>query len=103
MGKDLPATQDRLTQVVGMILAGAVRTDIVAHADKEGWDLKRKEIDNLIERAHHEIGIMASQNREEMYSLAVVRLQNLWARAMKIQDYKTALNIQKELNRLYGF
>lgn len=101
--RSLPAVPpDRLTVVITMILAGANRREIQGHAKREAWDLTPKKLDDLIDRAHHEIGIMCSEDREKVFNLAVARLTGLYARAQKIQDYKTALNIQKEINRLYG-
>lgn len=98
-----PATaEDRVTFMVRAILSGATRPELHEAVKAGKWGLKKKETEDLITRAYHEIGLMASEDREEAFGTAVARLHQLYARSLRIQDYKVCLAVQKELNRLYG-
>ena len=58
--------------------------------------------DAAIEIARGKIRDAIGVDREERTGEAIVRLNDLYERSLRIQDCKTALAAQKELNRLLG-
>jgi hypothetical protein len=62
--------------------------------------LEPEEIDPALAETKRRIQIAADYNRDQQIGTAVVRLNDLYRRALAIQDTKTALAAQKELSRL---
>lgn len=97
----MAATKARVNQVYKMLLAGISRADIIEHSAKT-WGLSPGGTDVLIKHAN---AIFAKQSefiREEEFGRALNRLNNLYSRALNVQDYKTCLAVQRELSVLLG-
>lgn len=60
------------------------------------------EAEAVIAEARRKLTLAADYNRDEGIGTAVTRLNDLYARAIRAQDIKTALAAQKELNHLQG-
>lgn len=84
-----------------MLLVSVSRIDILRYGAKK-WKLKDRQIDMYIERARREIEASAIINRDEQLGLALGRLNDLYAKNMQIDDYRAALQVQKELSGLLG-
>jgi hypothetical protein len=54
----------------------------------------------VIAQARRKLTLAADYNRDEQLGTAVTRLNDLYARAIRGADIKTAVTAQKELNRL---
>jgi hypothetical protein len=92
---------DHADKVFTLICRGLERSDIIAYAAEFRWCETEAEIDELIDHANTElVKRAASVDPEIEFGKAVVRLDNLFMDAKKVQDLKTALQIQKELNKL---
>ena len=99
---DVVKLENQLTSVMELVLAGATEADILA-IGKEKFGLKNKtELGKLLKRVHTEIQSAAEIGRRDALGMAVARLNRLFASALGIQDYKTALSVLKELHRLQG-
>lgn len=99
--------EQRVTAVYGLILNGASRPDILAYAAKEtdkkqAWSVDDRQVDNYIRDARKLLKAHARVDRDYQLGQARERLNLLFARAMSIMDYKTALAVQKEINALEG-
>jgi len=60
------------------------------------WDVETRQIDRYIAAANKHLDEQADPHRERELAKAIRRLDMLFARAFKVQDYKTCLAIAKE-------
>lgn len=91
-------TDEALDKLVLLLVSGLQPTAVQEAAAKLG--LPEAEIPAAIAEARTRIAIAARYNRHEQLGAAMVRLNDLYRRALAIQDTKTALAAQKELNKL---
>lgn len=91
----------RVTEVYRLIVRGLSRTEIIQKASDD-WSVSERMADEYIARARVYLKEHTERDRDANYSLAVHRLEDLYKRTMKLQDYKTALGVQKELSELQG-
>lgn len=91
----------RLNTVYNMLLLGVSRADIVQYSI-DNWAISEPQTDVYIAKANALFAEKAAPIRDEQFGLALERLQNLYQKNMKIQDYKAALATQKEISELLG-
>jgi hypothetical protein len=58
------------------------------------------QVGQIVEDARKRITVAADYTRDEQLGKAVMRLEDLYAKSMAGQDIRTALQAQRELNRL---
>ena len=93
----------RRNAVYRLLLTGASRADIHQYAaEKTDWEVHERTVDAYIAAATAKITEKADTVRDEEFGMAVERLRMLFRQNMGIQDYKAALQAQKELNELLG-
>ena len=73
----------------------------------EGYCVKQGGLDSgaaarLVAEARQRITVAADYARDEQLGKAVMRLDDLYAKSIAAQDTRTALQAQRELNRLLG-
>lgn len=95
------AVQDKVTDLVEAILEGLSDKELAAYA-RDSWGGSAKDISALIDRAHGELEDIGRQNREIAFGIAIARYNKLFAASVGIQDYKTALQVQRQIDRLHG-
>lgn len=84
-----------------LVCRGLERKDIVAYAAEKEWREEPGDIDHLIEVANAELAKEAAELDAEIeLGKAVARLNHLYQQTIKVQDFKTALQIQKEINKV---
>jgi len=85
-------------KIVLLLVSGLARSAIVEAIGKLGLfgDLAT----SAIAEAQMLIQIAAHWDRNEQLGTAMVRLNDIYRRALAVQDAKTALAVQRELNRL---
>ena len=97
----LDISGDSLDKIVLLLVslqsASAVRAACI---DKLG--LTAAQADAAIEHARAKIIDAAEVDRDKARGQAIVRLTDLYERALKVQDVKAALAAQKELNKIQG-
>lgn len=93
-------THERLSDVEEMLLTGAEPAQIHRVALKKDWGLTPTELDAIITQAAERISESPPPNAPEETRTAFRRLARLFGRSYAVQDYKTALAAQKEINRL---
>ncbi len=97
---EIAERQDKIQQ---LLVEGASAGQIVRFvSEKTDWSIGRRQVENYIAQVYRGFAEIADKDRPEQFQKAVQRLTLLFARSLKIQDYKTCLAIQKELNELYG-
>lgn len=73
----------------------------------EGYCVKQSTLDaeaarRLVSEARQRITVAADYARDEQLGKAVMRLDDLYAKSIAAHDTRTALQAQRELNRLLG-
>lgn len=93
-------SEQRVNEVYLLLLSGASRYEIVQYAAK--WDIGWRQADNYIAKANARFEESAATVRDRELGKSIQRLNKLYQSLLKIQDYKGALQTQKELNTLLG-
>ena len=96
---------DRKQQAVEaavVMLCNGVSAGAVEEAIAKTFSLPLPKARSVVQAAKRKIVQAAYSNREEELGVAIHRLHELYRRAMATQDNRTALEAQKELNRLLG-
>jgi hypothetical protein len=84
-----------------LVCRGLDRKDILAYAREKAWREEPADLDHLIEIANDELAKDAGELDTEIeLGKALARLNHLYQQTVKVQDYKTALQIQKEINNV---
>lgn len=91
-------TQEVLDKIVLLLVSGATRSVVEEAICKLG--LVGELAASAIAEARMRIQIAARWDRNDQLGTALVRLNDIYRRALAAQDAKTALAVQKELNRL---
>lgn len=99
--------QLRLSSVVKFLLSGMNANDIYNIVnnpadEKYNWKIKKASVYKYINRAKIFVSKHAEIEREYELGMAVSRLNDLYQKCYRIQDFKTCLAIQKELQTLLG-
>lgn len=92
----------RVDAVFDLLIAGARRRDIIEYAQKNNWGVVPATIDTYIRSANDKLIQESQANREQELGRAINRLHNLYARASRVNDFRTALAAQRELSLLLG-
>lgn len=92
----------RVNEVALMILQGLSREKIIEYGETKNWNVTFSQVDRYIARARKKFEAQAKIKIEFEMGRALSRLDDLYARSMAIQDYKTALQIVKERATLTG-
>jgi hypothetical protein len=93
-------TQSEAVDKVVLLLVSGVSAEAAEVACLEKLKLTRADAKAAIIDARRRITIAADYNRTEEIGTAYIRLHDLYKRSLNVQDVKTALAAQKELNKL---
>ncbi len=97
---DIDAASDVPRLVADLVLAGLGKAQIRAFLLAElEFRPGKSELESLIEQAQVDISTQADHYREIATDVTVVRLNDLYTRALKAQDLKTALDVQRAIIR----
>lgn len=102
---DTTEFNERVFIISQLILRGLQRKEIIQYVTtkvENPWDIKDRQIDRYISEARKEIQVYSDYEKSYERGKALLRLDNLYSRLYNIQDYKGALQVQKELNDLTG-
>jgi hypothetical protein len=91
----------RIDTIMTMLLRGAPRKEMVGFAE-EMWGVSDTTADNYIAKATAQIETIVQPRREYEFGLMRTRLEDLYAKTTKIQDYYTALRVLKQIADLTG-
>lgn len=103
-GKPTQATVDeRVNEVIDCIAKRMKRSEIHKHCiEKLHWDLRPVSIDLYIRKAREAISEFTKQKRTRMLSGAYLDLNHLYKLTLAAKEYRTALEVRKELSKLQG-
>ena len=87
-----------LDKIILLMVSGMTREDLQAAAGK--LEIAPAEIENVIRAARRKINKAAKINQAQAIGTALARLNDIYSRALKANDGRTALQAVKELNKL---
>lgn len=93
--------EQRVNTVYELLMNGASRHAICQHAAKT-WGISFRTTDRLIAQANKAFEEEAATVRERELGKSIRRLETLFLRSMHVQDYKTCLSVQREINTMLG-
>lgn len=87
-------------QTIALLLALESHNEVTKALTSEKMGLTAKAAEAAIAEAQRRLALVAGFDRTKELGRAISRLNNLYRRSLQIQDCKTALGVQRELNRL---
>jgi hypothetical protein len=91
----------RVSTVFSLIVAGCTTAEIVRYsAEKTTWGVGRRQIEDYIAAATAQFIELSRATRSVELGKALSRLNDLYAKSLRIQDYKACLAMQKEISTL---
>lgn len=95
--------QHRVDQIIEAIEDGTyVRRYIFRKVAKNYDKLSTRTFDNDLEKAWEQIREFIKPQRKDMIANAIMRLEGLFKKNMKIQDYREARQVQEAINKMLG-
>jgi hypothetical protein len=95
--------QNRVTEIFIALTKGISTTEMFHYvSEKFDWDVTERQVYNYINEAKKKFKELAEKDKDTEFGKAVTRLNLLFQKTYKIQDYKACLAIQKELNTMFG-
>jgi len=93
----------RIDTVFRLILDGYLRHEIQFYVNnKTSWGIAENTIDWYIHRANDVFAQYSKNNMDNEIGKSIGRLNRIYQKAFSMQDYKTAIQAQKEIIRLLG-
>lgn len=102
------ADSAEMAQRVGFVFEalceGVLSRDIPQYVAKKKpeWEVAERTVRRYVQLAMKEFKALAKKHQNREFGKANARLNTLFLRAFRVQDYKTCLSIQKEINALFG-
>ena len=90
----------KLDTVLLLLIKGISPEKVLQQSRQMG--VSQEEAERLIGEARQRITLTADYARDEQLGTAIARLQDIYTTAINAKDIKTALQAQKELNKLFG-
>ena len=91
----------RIQKVSDLILAGASRSQIVTFCNQK-FSVHEETADRYIKEALERFAKAAAPDRKAELNKGIQRYEQLYAKCLIIQDYKTAASIQDRICKLLG-
>ena len=92
----------RVEEVLLIRLDGAQFHDVVQYAAEKRWGIHERQIREYISRADDLLVERLEADRRRLIALHVARRESLYARAVNGADYRTALAVLSDLDKLRG-
>ena len=91
----------RVNDVYVFLLKGSSRQEIIQHSAEE-WDIGERQADKYIEKARKYFNERLRIERDTELGQSVTRYEMLFQKALKVQDYKTAIQAQSRIDKVMG-
>jgi hypothetical protein len=104
MKSDKATVRKRVEEVLRLRLLGAEFLDIRQHASEQGWQVSDRQLWRYIALGDKILAETLDQDRDRLVRRHVAQRRALYARAVAVSDYRTALAVLKdegELLKLY--
>ncbi len=82
-----------------LLVQGYTVEKVQAYAAQQ-WNLETDEAAALVAESRTKLTLAADYAKDEQVGTAITRLNDLYAKSVKDGDFKTALQAQREMNRL---
>ena len=103
MAKPNKAINDqRVTEVMQLLLQGAEFNEIRQYAANKGWGLTDRQVRRHINVAYQRTTDILEQKQEELLSRHLMQRRGLYARCLKAEDLRTALQVLHDEAQLLG-
>lgn len=100
---DAAHVEMRVNKIFDLLLLGLSRAEMLQYvAEQTDWGIEERQVDNYIKAATTRLKKLSKFHRQTELGRGIARLHSLYMALMKVQDYKGALTVQKELNELLG-
>ncbi len=100
MTDESPKTMVLKDRAVLLLISGMSVSAAETFCVQQGADLDAAR--RIVAEARKRITVAADYARDEQFGRAIMRLEDLYAKSIAAQDTRTALQAQRELNRLLG-
>ncbi len=103
MAKADKSTILRRTQdVLRLLLAGAEFEDIRQYASDQGWTLSDRQLRRYQEQAYRRVAVATHRDATQLLGRHLMQRRALYARALKTEDLRTALQVLRDEAALEG-
>jgi hypothetical protein len=92
----------RVEEILQIRLAGAEFVDIRQHAAEKGWQISDRQLWRYIQKSDAILAESLERDREKLLNRHRAQRFALYARAMSVSDYRTALAVLKDQAQLEG-
>ena len=92
----------RVQEVLRLTLAGAEFPEIQQYASGQGWNLSERQLRRYLELAYQDLGETAQRDRQQLIGRHLMQRRALYARALKANDIRTALQVLRDEAALLG-
>ena len=96
MKSDAQTVQKRVKEVLDLRLLGALPTDIRRHAEEQGWNVSGRQLQRYTAEADKLLAEAVEHNRDKLMAHHYAARRALFARAMGVSDYGTALRVLQD-------
>ncbi|MEX2172208.1 MAG: hypothetical protein WD851_23005, partial [Pirellulales bacterium] len=99
---DRATIQKRLQEVLRILIAGGEFEDIRNYASERGWNLSQRQLRRYVERVYEQLATVTERNQKQLLGRHLMQRRALFARAMKVGDLRTSLQILRDEAQLEG-
>lgn len=92
----------RIQDVSRLILSGAEFSDIRQYAAEQGWDVGDRQLSRYLKIAYERMARALQRDKKQLVGRHVMQRKALYARAVKANDLRSALQILKDEAELEG-
>jgi hypothetical protein len=102
MKSDRQTIRQRIDAVFSLRLLGALPIDIRRHAADQGWNVGERQLQRYTAAADKLLGASLERNHDQLLAHHFAARRALYARAMSVSDYGTALRTLDSEAKLVG-
>ena len=93
---------DRVFEAVELITKGQKTHPQICRFLSQKWKMSRRNAERYVAAANREIAKAYEGNIEQTVGREIAKRENLYAEALKAKEYRTALEIRKDIAKLVG-
>ena len=92
----------RVQDVLRLVLAGAEFADIRQYASDQDWQVSGRQVRRYMESAYGQLASAAKRDRDQLLGRHLMQRRALYARCLKGNDLRTALQVLRDEAALQG-
>ena len=94
--------EQRVTEVMQLLLQGGEFNEIRQYAANKGWELTKRQVRRLMELAYKRTTDILAPKQEEFLARHLLQRRSLYARCLKAEDLRGALQVLSDEAQLLG-